>query len=229
MYGFAGSKNPFDFSSNQIGIEATGRFPRGVKYALGLVNGSGADPENNTFKAGYFVLSRTFGRGEGQSAGQRVGVFGYLGRQPTVSGTFVSPNGDTNGGQNRGFYRVGGDLSLNWKTLNLQAMAFRAVDDSAFNIVKSSSDYTFYGGVVQIDWAGLPNNRLVASAMYNWVRPPSDDDARRIDSYSALGRYYLGSWQAVNVALHGEYTNRASGGASGLKDNLLTVLLDFDF
>ena len=229
IYGFAGTKNRFDFSANQIGIEATGRFPRGLKYAVGLVNGSGADPKNNTFKDVYVVLSETFGRGEGQSAGQRVGVFGYSGRQPTTSGTLVSPNGDTNGGQNRGFYRVGGDLSLNWKTLNLQAMAFRAVDDSAFNVVQSLSDYTFYGGVIQIDWAGLPNNRLVTSAMYNWVRPPSNDDARRIDSYSALGRSYLGSWQAVNVALHGEYTHRAGGGASGLKDNLFTVLLDFDF
>ncbi len=46
---------------------------------------------------------------------------------------------------------------------------------------------------------------------------------------TALGRYYLGSWQAVNVALHGEYTHRAGDGASGLEDNLFTVRLDFDF
>lgn len=229
MYGFAGSTNRFDFSANQIGIEATGRFPRGVKYAVGLVNGRGADPESNTFKDVYAVLSETFGKGEGQSAGQRVGVFAYFGRQPTVSGTFVSPNGDTNGGENRGFSRVGGDISLNWTTLNLQAMAFRGVDDRAFNRIDPSGDYTFYGGVVQIDWAGLPNNRLVTSAMYNWVRPPGNDDARRIDSYSALGRYYLGSWQAVNVALHGEYTHRTAGRRTALKDNLLTVLVDFDF
>ena len=229
VYDFAGSENPFSFAANQVGIEATGRFPRGMKYAVGLVNGSGADPENNTFKDVYFVLSKTFGKGEGQSAGQRVGGFAYLGQQPTVTGTVVSPNGDTNGGENRGFYRVGGDLSLNWKTLNLQVMVFRGVDDSAFNVVEPSNDYSFYGGVVQIDWAGLPNNRLVASAMYNWVRPPSNSDARPIDSYSALGRYYLGSWQAVNLALHGEYTYRASGTASGLKDHLFTVLLDFDF
>jgi hypothetical protein len=229
MYGFAGSRNAFDFSANQIGIEASGRFPRGMKYALGLVNGTGANPENNTFKDMYVVLSETFGKGEGQSAGQRVGVFGYLGRQPTVSGTFVSPNGDTNGAQNRGFSRVGGDLSLNWQTFNLQAMVFRAVDDRAFNLVQPSSDYTFNGGVVQIDWAGVPNNRLVTSVMYNWVRPPGNDEARRMDSYSALGRYYLGSWQAVNVALHGEYTHRAGDGASRLKDNLFTVLLDFGF
>ena len=229
LYNFVGSRNAFDFSANQIGLEATGRFPYGVKYALGLVNGSGADPENNTPKDVYFVLSGILGKGEGQSAGQRVGVFGYLGRQPTTNGTVVSPNGDTNGGENRSFSRVGGDISLNWRTLNLQAMAFRAVDDRAFNIVNPSSDYTFYGGVVQLDWAGLPDNRLVTSAMYNWIRPPSGDDTHRLNTYSALGRYYLGSWQAVNVALHGEYTHRQVGRGSVLKDNLLTLLLDFDF
>jgi hypothetical protein len=228
MYGFAGSQNRFDFSANQIGIEATGRFPRGVTYALGVVNGSGGDPKNSTFKDGYVVLSETFGKGEGQSAGQRVGVFGYLGHQPIVNGMFVSPEGDTNGEENRGFYRVGGDVSLNWKTLNVRAMAFRAVDNRAFNPIDASMDYTFHGGVVQIDWAGLPNNRLVASAMYNWVRPSSNDDAHSIDAYSALGRYYLGSWQAVNVALHAEFTRRTVG-AGGFKDNLFTALVDFDF
>jgi hypothetical protein len=229
-YGFTGSRNAFDFSANQIGVEATGRFPQGVTYAVGLVNGSGASPENNTFKDVYAVLSGTFGKGEGQSAGQRVGVFGYLGHQPTtISGTFVSPEGDTTGGDNHRFYRVGGSVSLNWKTLNLQALVFRGMDDNAFNVVTSSSDYTFHGGVVHVDWAGLPNNRLVTSAMYNWVRPPSNDDARKVDSYSALGRYYLGSWQAANVALHGEYTHRAGGGASGRTDNLFTLLFDFDF
>ncbi len=229
IYDFRASQNPFDFSANQIGIEATGRFPHGVKYALGLVNGSGGDPENSMAKDVYFALSGTFGQGEGQSAGQRVGVFGYFGRQPTVPGTMVSPNGDTNGGENRGFYRTGVDLSLNWKTLNLQAMAFRGVDDRAFNVVDPSTDVSFYGGVVQVDWASLPNNRLVTSAMYNWVRSPDSGDVRNVDSYSALGRYYLGNWQAVNIALHGEYTYRNTRGASGFKDKLLTLLLDFDF
>jgi hypothetical protein len=229
VYSFVGSQNPFDFSANQIGVEATGRFPRGMKYAIGLVNGSGGDPKNSALKDTYFVLSQTFGKGEGQSAGQRVGVFAYLGRQPTAPGTVVSPDGDTNGGQTRGFSRAGGSLSLNWRTLNVQAMAFKGVDDSAFNVAMPPSNFTFWGGVVQVDWAGLPNNRLVASAMYNWVRPPSDSDTGRTDSYSVLGRYYLGGWQAVNVALHGEYTRRVNSGPTALKDHLFTALLDFDF
>ena len=49
------------------------------------------------------------------------------------------------------------------------------------------------------------------------------------DAYSALVRYYLGSWSAVNVALHAEYTHRLAGSALPLKEDLFTLLLDFDF
>ena len=65
--------------------------------------------------------------------------------------------------------------------------------------------------------------------MYNWVRPPSYDAAGQVDAYSALARYYLGSWSAVNVALHAEYTHRLVGSVLPFKDDLFTLLLDFDF
>jgi len=42
-------------------------------------------------------------------------------------------------------------------------------------------------------------------------------------------RYYLGSWTAVNVALHAEYTHRVVGADNPFKDDLFTLLLDFDF
>jgi hypothetical protein len=93
-------------------------------------------------------------------------------------------------------------------------------------------DYKLWGGAVQLDWAALANNRLVASAMYNWVRPPGYDADHRVDAYSALLRYYLGSWSAVNVALHAEYTHRVLGennSINSIKGDLFTMLLDFDF
>ncbi len=230
IYNFAGSRNSFDFSANHIGIEATGRFKPGLKYALGYINGSGASPDNNRFNDVYLALSKTFGPGEGQSAGQRVGVFGYLGWQPTdFADTIVSPLGDVNGHGNRSFTRVGGDVSLNWKTLNLQAMAFRAEDNKAFNQIDPANSYRFWGGAAEISYACLANNRLVGSLMYNWVRPPGYDGAHRVDAYSALARYYLGSWSAVNVAIHAEYTHRKLGSFLALKENLFTLLLDFDF
>jgi hypothetical protein len=230
IYNFAGPRNTFDFSANQIGIEATGRFKPGLKYALGYINGSGANPDNNKFNDVYFALSKTFGPGEGQSAGQRFGVFGYLGWQPTdFTDPVVSPVGDISGHDNRSFTRIGGDMSLNWKTLNLQAMAFRGVDNRAFNKIDPTSSYRFWGGAVELSWAALANNRLVGSLMVNWVRPPGDYGLHRVDAYSALARYYLGSWSAVNVALHAEYTHRAAGSVLPLKENLFTLLLDFDF
>lgn len=230
IYDFAGSRNSFDFSANHIGIEATGRFMPGLKYALGYINGTGANPDNNKFNDLYFAVSKTFGKGEGQSAGQRVGVFGYRGWQPTdFTNPIVSPVGDINGRNNRNFTRFGGDISLNWKTFNLQAMALRGSDDRAFNDIDPTRNYTFWGGVVELDWAGLANNRLVGSLMYNWVRPPSYNGVNRVNAYSALARYYLGSWSAVNVALHAEYTYRTVGSVLPLKENLFTLLLDFDF
>jgi hypothetical protein len=230
FYGFMGGQNGFDFSANQLGIEASGRFKPGFKYNLGFVNGSGGDPDNNKFRDLYLVLSKTFGAGEGQSAGQRIGLFGYLGWQPTAyTGTIISPVGDINGKENQQFYRLGGDLSLNWKTFNLQAMAFRGVDNKAFNDFNPTKNYSFWGGVLQLDWAGLANNRLVASVMYNWVRPPSEDSIHRLNGFSALTRYYLGSWYAVNVALHAEYTHRSVGVVNSFKEDLFTLLIDFDF
>ena len=230
IYNFAGTRNSFDFSANQIGVEATGRFKPGLKYAVGYINGTGANPDNNKFNDVYLALSKTFGKGEGQSAGQRIGVFGYLGWQPTILLVpIVSPVGDVNGVGNRTYYRFGGDISLNWKTFNFQGMAFRGVDNRDFNDLAPTLNYAFWGGLAELDWAGLPNNRLVASLMYNWVRPPDYNAVHKLDACSALVRYYLGSWSAVNVAIHAEFTRRQLGSVAPIKENLFTLLLDFDF
>ncbi len=230
IYVFNNDLNPFDFSANQLGIEATGRFKYGFKYAAGFINGTGGDPDNNKSQDLYFVLTKVFGPGEGLTAGQRIGVFGFFGWQPTdYAGSIVSPLGDANGKNSQSFYRIGGDLSLNWKTFNLRTMAFKGVDNRDFNALNPFEDYSFLGGVVELDWAGLANNRLVASLMYNWVRPPSYDDMPKVNAFSILARYYMGSWYAVNLALHAEYTYRTVGVGSPLKENYFTLALDFDF
>jgi hypothetical protein len=220
---------PFDFAANPIGIEASGHFKGGLKYGLGLVSGTGGNPDNNLRKDLYLALSKTFGKGEGQSAGQRIGLFGYLGWQPTdFSGMVVGPTGDINGRENKSFYRVGGSLSLNWKTFNLQALLFQGKDKFYYNGINIlGGDFQYWGGVAQLDWAGLPNNRLVGSLMYNWVRPPAN--YWDVNALSALLRYYLGSWSAVNVALHAEYTHRWFGLPGRPKDDVFSLLIDFDF
>jgi hypothetical protein len=230
IYQFAGSGTSFDFSANHIGVEATGKFKPGLRYALGYINGTGANPDNNKWNDVYLTLAKTLGPGEGQSAGQRIGVFGYLGWAPTdLIGGVVSPGGDINGFANKTYSRIGGNISLNWKAFNLQGLAFRGFDNRAFNELDPTRGYAFWGGIAELDWAGLFNNRLVGSALFNWVEPPDYDAESRIRAYSALVRYYLGSWSAVNVSLHFEFTHREIGVVTPFKDNLFTLLLDFDF
>jgi hypothetical protein len=223
-------RNNFVFDDNQIGIEATGHFQCGFKYAAGFTNGTGASPDNNNKKDIYLSLSQILGKGDGQSAGQRIGLFGYYGWQPlTLPGTVIGTNGQTNGSGNKTFYRVGVNASANWKTLNMQAIYFLGSDNKALNTLDATKNYKFNGGFVELNYAGLLNNRLVASAMYNWVQPPSYDSDSKVNAYSALFRYYLGDWSAVNIAIHAEYTHRVTGDATKNNENLFALALDFAF
>jgi hypothetical protein len=230
IYGFTTPGNEFVFDDNQVGVEASGHFRNGFKYTAGVVNGSGANPDINNAKDVYVNLFQTIGRGDGQSAGQRLGAFAYYGWQPTGEYVhFVGDGGQADGKGNVGFYRVGGDLNLNWRTFNLKTFFMYGRDDEKLNSIDSSA-YIFRGGFARLDWAGLWNNRLIVSGMYNWVRPPCyDKDQPPVDVTSALLRYYLGDWTAVNIALHLEYSYRDVGGENGESGHSLAALIDFDF
>jgi hypothetical protein len=232
VYGFVPrAGQTFVFDDNQVGIEATGHFKMGFKYGLGVVNGTGATPDNNKFKDVYVNLSQTIGAGDGQSAGQRFGVFAYYGKMPleVCDTCYVSPTGEGMLSKNDAFYRYGASGSLNWKTLNLQVVYMRGVDAKAFNPVELDKEYEFNGGFAEVDYAGLWNNRLVASALYNWIAPPDYDKNKKLSAYSALMRYYMGDWTAVNVALHAEYTYRQTGDDNPFKENIYSMLVDFAF
>jgi hypothetical protein len=218
-----------NFDDNQIGVEATGHLRSGVKYALGIVNGTGANPDNNKSKDLYMNLSQTIGKGDGQSAGQRIGLFGYYGWQPgKLPGPTVSPTGETDGSGNHAFYRFGVNGSFNWNTFNLQGLFMKGVDKEAASASTTVENYNYTGGLVELDWAGMANNRLIASVLYNWVSPPDYDNSNKINAYSALLRYYLGDWSAVNIALHAEFTHKEIC-KDDITDNLFALVLDFAF
>jgi hypothetical protein len=231
VYTFSTPSNRFQFDDNQMGVEASGQFRSGFRYACGLVNGSGGDPDNSDARDIYFRLAQILGRGEGQNAGQRVGLFGYFGWQPTQPGdTIADPDGLGHGHNDKPFRRLGGDVSINWQTINLHGMFMQGVDDLAIaHDSLATEDYKFTGGFVQLDYATLPNNRLVSSLLYNWVTPPDSDKENQVRAFSALMRYYLGDWTAVNVALHGEFTHRIEGDAEKTRTNHLALLIDFAF
>jgi hypothetical protein len=227
IYSMTTPGNSFSFDDNQIGIEATGHFRFGFKYAAGFVNGTGGTPDNNNNKDIYMNLMQTIGKGDGQSAGQRIGVFGYYGWQPlTLPGKTISPLGNTNGTDSKSFYRYGATGSFNWNTLNLQVMYMQGVDDKAFNSLDPTKSYNYSGGFLELDYAGMMNNRLVASGIYNWITPPSYNPDQELKAYSFLLRYYLGHWSAVNVSIHTEYTYRVTGVTNKFSENMFMIGLD---
>ncbi|HEY5470939.1 MAG TPA: hypothetical protein VIK07_10485 [Bacteroidales bacterium] len=228
VYTMTTPNNSYGFNDNQIGIEATGHFRCGFKYGAGFVNGNGGNPDNNNNKDIYLNLSQTIGKGDGQSAGQRIGLFGYYGWQPlALPGNVISPTGNTNGMNSKTFYRYGATGSFNWQTLNMQIMYMKGIDDKSFNTLDPTKNYDYNGGFVQLDYAGMFNNRLVASVLYNWIMPPSYDSGRDLKAYSVLLRYYLGHWSAVNIAMHAEYTRRVTGKAVKFNENMFILGLDF--
>lgn len=227
-YQISSEFNSVQLGRNVFGIEAFGHLPSGLKYGLGVINGNNGDPDNNVSKDFYFSLSQTFGKGEGQSAGQRIGIFAYLGRLPEpFTGDIISPVGDSNDRPSWSFSRLGAHVSLNWRTFNLQALVMRGSDSK--ESLASTMDYRSWSGFIQLDWAGLLNNRLVLSTLYNWVQPPDFDKEQKFSTLSALARYYLGSWQAVNISLHAEYSHRRWPNTPELDDDLFSLLLDFAF
>jgi hypothetical protein len=229
VYAFQSPAGGYLFNDNQMGIEATGRLKCGFGYAGGVVNGTGSAPDNNKSKDFYGAIYQVFGRGEGQSAGQRIGLFGYYGWQPSAPDSVIGLLPEGNGQSNKGLYRIGGNVSLNWRTVNLRAMILHGADNKALNSLDTTVDYKYTGGFVELDYVTLWNNRLLLSAMYNWVSPPSYDNNNKISAVSALARYYLGDWIAVNVALHAEYTHRQTGKDNPFKEDIFAMLVDFDF
>jgi hypothetical protein len=106
---------------------------------------------------------------------------------------------------------------------------FIGSDDKAFNTLNPAENYKYNGGFVELDYVGLFNNKLVTSVIFNWIQPPDYDSDRDFKSYSALCRYYLGDWAAVNVSMHAEYTHRITGNTSKLEENIFALALDFAF
>ena len=152
IYNFVTPGNDFVFDDNQMGIEVTGGLRSGFRYAGGVVNGSGANPDNSSAKDLYARLAQIIGRGEGQSAGQRIGVFGYLGWRPISPGdTILGPTGASNGKGNKSFYRIGADVSLNWRTFNLYGMFVQGSDDKALDPLDSTKNYEYTGGFAELD------------------------------------------------------------------------------
>jgi hypothetical protein len=199
------------FSETQEGVEVTGQ-RRGFAYAAGWVNGSATNHPNDGPADVYGRLAMTFGAGEGQTAGQRLGVIGYLG----------SARSDIIVGDRQSFSRLGIDASLNWRQLNLGAQWLSGMDDSSL-----------WGETDDVDWSGFfteltwqPVVECLAFARYDVVNSP-DAIGQDVTRWTGGARYYF----ADNLALHLEYSHRVvdQSGDDDPSEDLAAVRLDFAF
>ncbi len=176
------------FSDTVDGIELADRGRGGMSYAAGWVNGSSTNDLNDSPEDFYLRAAKVFGRGEGQTAGQRVGLVGYFGKARPVDG-----------GSREGFNRVGLDGSVNVGHWNVAMQVLRGSDDSS--LWGTASDVDWSGGFVEGSY--LPSTKLVGFARYGWVSTPDeiDQDIRR---WVIGGRYYF----VDQVAAHLEYSRR---------------------
>ncbi len=197
-------------SSTQTGMELTGYTRKGLSYAAGWINGSDAKRQSD-FPADFYArVAQVLDDGEGQTAGQRIGLTGYYGKARKAADN-----------SKESAIRVGADASLNYKTVNLGVQYLWGQDRKAG---ASNNNVNFSGGFVELNY--LPATYFVGFARYDWVNAPDylDNDAQR---WTVGGRYYFYD----QLALHCEYSNRNQNinGNSDMQENFFTTRIDFVF
>jgi hypothetical protein len=197
------------FSETQEGIEATG-YGRGISYAVGYINGSSGNKSDDPPEDVYVRLAYVFGRGEGQTAGQKLGFVGYFGRARPFD---LGPR--------KGFTRIGVDASLNAGQLNFALQYLYGNDDK--DLWGMSEDVSFSGGFAEVTW--MPMTRLAAFGRFDVVNSP-DEINRDVTRFTLGTRYHF----ANNLALHLEYSRRQQDQpGSDATEDFFTTRLDFAF
>lgn len=207
------------FSETQEGIEVTGS-GRGFAYAAGVVNGSATNRPDDGPADAYARASMVIGAGEGQTAGQRIGVTGYLGRaRPDTS---IGDHGD---GALRNYRRFGVDASLNLKQVNLAAQWLYGQDQKALWESSVAADACWSGFFAELSWQPLVE--CLAFARYDQVKSPTGIEQADVTRMTGGGRYYF----ADNLAMHLEYSRRTldTTASQDPTEDLVTARLDFGF
>ena len=204
-------------SKTQSGLELSGHGTAPFHYATGIVDGSATNRSIDSPSDLYGRASYVVGPGEGQTAGQRIGVLGYGGR--------ARPGGE--GGKRESFFRFGADASLNVSMVNLAGQFLYGSDDKTlWPGTGATKNVTWWGGFGE--FTVMPMVNLAGFARLDYVNMPdvSDQDITRM---TAGVRYYFED----NVALHCEISHRivksVQAGIDDAKETSATARVDFAF
>jgi len=206
-----GTHGGFSMSDMQEGVELTGHWKQGWNAALGWVNGSQNHGTDHFPSDVYARAWKVFGRGEGQTAGHRLGLMTYCGR---------ARPGDADAGPQFGLSRIGADVSLCFDSTNVLAQWVLGHDDNGFT--GGADGFNWHGGFLEVDHSIRPN--LIGFARYDWVRPPSSN-GHDIDAWVLGGRWYL----EKNLAVHGEYASRHEAVPAAPDSGTQDLILRLDF
>ena len=204
------------FSETQTGLELRCGTRGPMRAVAGLVQGSGTNRSSDNPQDGYLRLEGVLGAGEGQTAGQRIGLVGYFGRaRPDAS--VAAPNDDA-----QSFRRYGVDASLNASSVNLGVQYLWGRDNGA--LWGQGSEATWNGGFAELTVG--TDFRAAFLARAEMVNEPSfiDRDLRR---YTAGGRYSFED----NVAAHLEYSHQVvnTSAPDDPAEDYFTLRLDMAF
>ena len=204
-------------SGTQSGVEISGHGPSRFRYAAGVVEGAGTNRSIDSAADVYLRLATVVGAGEGQTAGQRIGVIGYLGRARPAPGLGAGRSPES-------FSRLGVDASLNLGPANLALQYLLSEDNRA--LWGHGEDVSYSSGFGELSW--MPRVDFVGFARVDYLDAPSFDN-RDVLRLTAGGRFYA----VDNVALHGEYSYRSEKAvAAGRQDatlSFVTSRIDFAF
>jgi len=204
-------------AETQTGVEISGYGPSRFQYAAGLVEGGPTLRAIDAPGDVYLRLATVIGAGEGQTAGHRLGVTGYVGRARPTEKFDVSRSPV-------GFYRIGVDASLNLGVANLALQYLMARDDQA--LWDDDGEVSYAGGFGELTLQ--PRVDLVCFARVDYLDAPviANRDVTRL---TAGGRFYA----VDNVALHAELSHRTEKAVVEDQDDLaetfVTARVDFAF
>jgi hypothetical protein len=204
------------FSDNQDGIEVYGWGRNGFEYAAGWLNGSGTNKQSDTASDFYVRAAKVFGRGEGWTVGQRVGLVGYWGK--------ARPEGQPEA-ERQSLSRYGIDASLNYGHCNLALEWLKGNDDRSL-WADAPADVDWRGGFAELTY--MPAYDHVGFLRYDKVDTPAWANAD-VSRWTIGWRYY----PQDQLALHLEWSRRTQdagpeGGCSAT-ERFLTARLDFAF
>jgi hypothetical protein len=207
IYDYAFPAGP-STSDTRDGVEVTGRSDLGFSYALGWLDGRPYNEDFVPFEY-YCHLATVFGKGEGQTEGQRLGLTAYFGRVEPRRPYWVST---------ATLQRFGVDLAFNISDWHLSGQGIWARDGglSYWQIDE------FRGGYLEADY--LPGTRTCAFTRYDWV----DDGGKNTERFTIGGRYNVRD----SLALHVEYSRNEypySNCEDDGSDSRWTAALDWAF